>query len=81
MFASVASLSQVKQESVTSEYLATERDFKLGESKRSISSRGPLPMTATVRGPQGFTKEFRHSGLGYSKNRLGAVVVENNAVS
>jgi hypothetical protein len=28
-----------------------------------------------------FTKVFKHSGLGYSKNRLGAVVVENNAVS
>lgn len=28
----------------------------------------------------GFTKEFRHSGLGYSKRR-GAVIVDNNAVS
>jgi hypothetical protein len=27
-----------------------------------------------------FTKDFKHSGLGYSKRR-GAVVVDNNAVS
>jgi len=34
-------------------------------------------MTASV----GYTKDFKHSGLGYSKLRLGAVIVENNAVS
>ena len=37
-------------------------------------------MTAVHSPSVGFTKEFLHSGLGYSKRR-GVLVVDNNAVS
>eukprot|EP00347_Sterkiella_histriomuscorum_P002132 403369345 len=49
---------------------------------RSVS-KDPRPQTANPNSEikQNFTKEFKHSGLGYSKNRHQAVVVDNNAVS
>jgi hypothetical protein len=37
------------------------------------------PLTASV-SHQGFTRDFKHSGMGYSKRR-GMVVVDNNAIS
>eukprot|EP00347_Sterkiella_histriomuscorum_P012234 403369376 len=50
-----------------------------GSMKTSVKSirKATRPMTAAIKQ---FTKEFQHSGLGYSKRR-GAVIVDNNAVS
>ena len=55
-----------------SDYLDTERTHQPLKPSR--------PLTASLK-IAGFTKDFKHSGLGYSKHRLGAVIVDNNAVS
>ncbi len=70
--ASTATLAPSVLLSSRSDYLDTDR------TKTTL--KHPRPLTASVK-IAGFTKEFKHSGLGYSKQRLGAVIVDNNAVS
>ena len=64
---------------LTSFNLPGEIEREFGEDMES-EGRNEVKRPVTAARKMEFTKEFKHSGLGYSKRR-GVLIVDNNAVS